>query len=266
MNTCVRCGVSTPELIITKGNTGPICRGCLKLYAKEPEKWCKFPKLDKKRDSYGFLSFTGQTRAGPFWLQILSGRKTQTIREPRSDGRPHVITGLETTLYWKVRDTRKKLIHKIGVAKVLAYEEVRLIDLLFDEQNALADGFSDLDEFRLWFFPEWFDLPDLFKETIKSSAQLNNEVIINVSRNAGRGKNRLREILQEITQPMRRIKFEVIERNAVPICPRCKGIEYRVEEFSMIRCVKCGELHYPDELEWTDPAKINHERYPEDGV
>ena len=98
--------------------------------------------------NYGAVSFTGKTLEGPFDEQILAGRKTQTIRVPRIDGRPHVKVGYTTKLYWKMRT---KLSRIIGYGEITAYEKLTLLDMWFDEENAKADGFKDLEEFRDWF-------------------------------------------------------------------------------------------------------------------
>lgn len=106
---------------------------------------------------YGMINLTGETEMGPFWKQILEGRKTQTIREPRADGKPHVSVGSIVKLYWKVRrdkPMKHKPIHLIGHAMVLSYERIKLGDVWDDESNAHADGFHTLTEFR-----EWFDKP-----------------------------------------------------------------------------------------------------------
>lgn len=59
-------------------------------------------------------------------------------------------------LYWKMRTPiDRKPIHLIGVAICVEYETVYLHEMWEDESNALLDGFSDLNEFRDWFYPGW---------------------------------------------------------------------------------------------------------------
>jgi hypothetical protein len=108
------------------------------------------------KKEYGAISFSGITRAGPFWRQILDGRKTQTIRPARLDGRPHVKVGHPVKLYWMVRTSKKVKLelgwpHLIGVANVTRYEPIIIKEVWGDEQNAIRDGFADLGEFRDWF-------------------------------------------------------------------------------------------------------------------
>ena len=103
---------------------------------------------------YGAISFSGITKVGRFDEQILQGRKRQTIRKPRKDNRVHVKPGYTTKLYWKMRS---KKCYLIGIAMVEAYERMRLIEMWEDADNAKADGFQDLEEFRDWFLPEWRD-------------------------------------------------------------------------------------------------------------
>lgn len=254
MNACVRCGVDTPETLITRGNTGPICRGCLNLYLEKHDKWRKFPNLPSS-GSYGLISFNGESREGPFWLQILTGRKTQTIREIRADGKPHVVKGLNTNLYWKVREARQKPVHKIGVAKVIGYEEVKLFDLIFDEENAIADGFQDLDEFRLWFFPEWFDLHPQIKTHLEALRVANKEELAAVAvgiRDMGKtyGDTSILQQLIDLMKPMRKIKFELIEAAVKPVCSNCGYREYTNPQPGIIECKKCSTLLYADDVEW----------------
>ncbi len=109
-------------------------------------------------ENYGFLSFTGTTRAGPFHELILRGSKRQTIRVFRVDGRDHVKVGLTTKLYWRSRVKLEKKLgepHFLGFAPVTDYETVFLYEMWHDEENAIADGFKTLDEFRTWFFRVW---------------------------------------------------------------------------------------------------------------
>ena len=108
--------------------------------------------------SFGVVSFSGETKAGPFYEQIHSGRKTLTLRERRKDGKPHVKPGHSFSMYWKVRDNREKPIHYIGRAECIAYEPIKIVDHWNDEEFAKSDGFQDLDEFRDNWFPEWRDI------------------------------------------------------------------------------------------------------------
>ena len=117
---------------------------------------------------YGVVSFSGNTKAGPFYEQIHSGRKTLTLRKRRKDGRPHVKPGHLFTMYWEVRKKRdEKPIHYIGMAECIAYEAIKIVDHWNDEEFAKSDGFQDLDEFRDNWFPEWRQMPWL-DEMIKA--------------------------------------------------------------------------------------------------
>jgi hypothetical protein len=74
------------------------------------------------------------------------------------NGRPHVKPEHSFKLYWKIRGLLKEKLeagepHLIGVARCSSYEDVTLADMWWDEENAYADGFQDLDEFRDWFDP-----------------------------------------------------------------------------------------------------------------
>lgn len=111
-----------------------------------------------KLKAFGAVSFSGTTKRGSFYKLIWAGEKRQTIREPMRDGRPHVKPGCSFKLYWKIRSLlREKLAagepHLIGVACCSAYEDLTLADMWWNEENAYADGFQDLDEFRDWFDP-----------------------------------------------------------------------------------------------------------------
>ncbi len=119
-------------------------------------------------ESYGAVSFSGDTRAGPFYEQIHSGRKTLTLRKRRKDERPHVKPGYSFAMYWEVRKKKEtKPIHYIGRAECVAYEAVRIVDRWNDEEFAKSDGFQDLEEFRDNWFPAWRNMPGL-DEMIKA--------------------------------------------------------------------------------------------------
>lgn len=103
------------------------------------------------------ISFSGETQRGPFWKLIQSGEKKQTIRLPRV--RP-IKPGDKLTLYWKVRVPReKKPIHYIGAYTCIEVVRTTLFQMWDDEENAIADGFKDLEEFR-----EWFEGPEPLRE------------------------------------------------------------------------------------------------------
>ena len=125
-------------------------------------------------ERYGTVSFSGITKAGPFYKQIRSGRKTRTLRKRRKDGRPHVKPGYAFTMYWEVRKKKdEKPIHYIGMAECLAYEPVKIVDHWNDEEFAKSDGFADLEEFRDWWFEEWRETPRL-EDMIKAYYLLNS--------------------------------------------------------------------------------------------
>lgn len=111
-------------------------------------------------EKYGMVSFNGYTKAGAFYDQIRSRRKTRTLRERRDDGRPHVKPGYAFSMYWEVRKKKAdKPIHYIGMAMCIAYEPVKIIDHWNDEEFAKSDGFEDLEEFRDNWYPEWREMP-----------------------------------------------------------------------------------------------------------
>ncbi|MBU0847462.1 hypothetical protein KKH23_09790 [Patescibacteria group bacterium] len=264
MNICVRCGCQTEETIITKGNVGPLCRACFNLYCTNIIAWQRFPKLDKT-GLYGAISFKEGTRAGPFWWQIIQGRKIQTIREPRRDGRPHVIVGTTTKLYYKVRAKRVEvplsgsekamnLPHLIAYAEVTGYEEISLLDVWFDEENAIADGFEDLDEFRLWFYPDWFDFPEIFKDAIKRAAEakLDKEVILHLGRAAG--KSTLKTAVDYLVRPLKRIKFKVFSSSKAT-CPHCgkAGVDLTPVSSDDALCLNCNYAFPVDKYVWKPP-------------
>lgn len=216
---------------------------------------------------YGAIGFTGETRAGPFWWQILRGRKTQTIREPRKDERPHVIVGEFTKLYWKMRMPEKeKPIHLIAYAKVLAYEKVCLLDLWYDEENARDDGFENLEEFRLWFLPQWPEFDAIDQEAIRAAHNLEREigeVVLTMGRRVG--KSRLSEIIEALMEPMMRIVFEVVSA-AKPTCPLCEklnpgldpvgqmtptGFEYN----GLAQCNHCSQVSEITAFRWSRPER-----------
>lgn len=108
--------------------------------------------------TFGAVSFSGTTKRGPFYKLIWSGEKRQTIREPMRNERPHVKPEHSFKLYWKIRSLLKEKLeagepHLIGVTRCSAYEDLTLADMWYDEENAYADGFQDLEEFRDWFDP-----------------------------------------------------------------------------------------------------------------
>ncbi|MHA1262896.1 MAG: DNA methyltransferase [Candidatus Freyarchaeota archaeon] len=76
------------------------------------------------------ISFSGETSQGPFWKQILLGRKTQTCRKPRK--RP-VKKGDALYLYWKCRQPKdKKPVHFIGKAVCTGVERKRYREFAWD--------------------------------------------------------------------------------------------------------------------------------------
>ena len=113
-------------------------------------------------ESYGAVSFSGDTRAGPFHEQIHSGRKTLTLRERRKDDKPHVKPEYSFAMYWKMRTPKEKQkdlpIYYIGRAECLRYEPVKIVDRWYNTEFAKSDGFKDLDEFRDNWYPGWRDV------------------------------------------------------------------------------------------------------------
>ena len=184
--------------------------------------------------NFGAVSFTGKTLEGPFDEQILAGRKTQTIRVPRIDGRPHVKVGYTTKLYWKMRT---KQCYLIGYGEILAYEKTTLMDMWFDEENAKADGFKDLEEFHDWFMPEWDTLP---KEVKESFQVVRGNLHIHAARSLQRigcGKSTVLRIYEELLQPMYRIKWRYPLH---PTCVACgEPLKYR-DNYTKY-CAKCVE-------------------------
>jgi len=209
LNKCVRCGIETEEYIITRGNIGPLCRGCFNLYCNDFTAWRKWPK-GLSSSTYGMISFSGETEAGPFWKQIQEGRKRTTIRYYRKDGKPHAVINAETPLYWRVRTPKdNKPVHLIGRAKVTGYREIRLLDIWCDEGAAKRDGFKDLNEFREWFYPKWFDFPTKIHDIVKavSAAQKFDEIYVSYGR--AFGKQSLMNMMDALTEPMCLIEFEL---------------------------------------------------------
>ena len=95
------------------------------------------------------LSFSGETKRGPFYTQILRREKTQTCRAPRS--RP-IKAGDNLALYWKQRLPKdKKPIHLIGYAKCMSVEQRPYLSFAYDDEFARRDGFTDSTELREWF-------------------------------------------------------------------------------------------------------------------
>lgn len=190
-----------------------------------PQMW-RHPGLHTKRkvysmrnetQNYGALSFTGEPSQGPFDAQILEGKKTQTIRHPRIDGRPHVKVGSTTKLYWKMR-RMKEGGYLIGYAEITDYEELCLLDMWFDEENAKADGFKDLDEFYDWFwdrkktgFESWDKVNPLIKDAIRAAATMRKDTvegIIGVAAGRRAGKSTTMRIVQYLLEPVYRIKWK----------------------------------------------------------
>ncbi len=143
-------------------------------------------------ERYGAVSFSGITKAGPFYEQIHSGRKTRTLRKRRKDNRPHVKPGYAFTMYWEVRKKKdEKPIHYIGMAECVAYEAVKIVDRWNDEEFARSDGFADLEEFRDNWFEEWREMPWL-DEVVKAYHSLRKEattreIVFRWGRLAGKG-------------------------------------------------------------------------------
>ncbi len=114
------------------------------------------------------ISFSGTTLRGPFWDLIIKGEKTQTIRKPRK--RPFKV-GDTLYLYWKMRQPKdKKPVHLIAEAPCISVRHITLRDLWNNHENARADGFASIYEFRDWFYPDWrqsFSYPLLMDELSK---------------------------------------------------------------------------------------------------
>jgi len=103
------------------------------------------------------LSFSGITSKGAFWEQILRGEKNQTIRFPRSYP---IVIGFPLSLYWKQRvPIKNKVIHLIGKPICVEAKTILFGDVAFNEQNAIDDGFGDLNEFKAWFKSKYPDMP-----------------------------------------------------------------------------------------------------------
>ena len=174
--------------------------------------------------NYNAISFTGVAEEGSFDKQILAGTKTQTIRLPRKDDRPHVKVGCTAKLYWKMR-RMKEGGYLIGYGEIIAYEELTLLDMWFDEENAKADGFKDLEEFYQWFwnpkktgYPEWRHLPQLIKDAVYAASTMRSETVLGViSGAAGRrqGKSTTMRIVKYLLEPVYRIKWRY------PLHPTC---------------------------------------------
>jgi len=161
------------------------------------------------------ISFRGTTKAGPFYDQILDGRKTQTIREPRQDGRAHVKVGDICNLYWKVRAKKSsKPVHLITSVEITAYEEVTLLDMWDDEENAKADGFKYLEEFRDWFLPDWRwgEIAKMIEAIQKMQENIGKEETLTIVATARRaGKSTAFKAFKELTAPLYRIKWRLLE-------------------------------------------------------
>ena len=148
--------------------------------------------------SYGAVSFSGDTRAGPFHEQIHSGRKTLTLRKRRRDGRPHVKVGYSFPMYWRVRYAYEKPIHYIGRAECVAYEPVKIVDRWYDTEFAKSDGFEDLDEFRDNWFPGWreFRWLDEVLEAYESLREQNAPPVTIMNWGRRHGKTTIVEFLE----------------------------------------------------------------------
>jgi len=104
------------------------------------------------------ISFSGETSQGPFWKQIQSGKKTQTVRRPRKNP---IGEGDTLYLYWKVRVPKdKKPIHLIHTAVCTRVRRLTYITFAFGDAFAERDGFRDHHELQ-----EWFGDPFLSPET-----------------------------------------------------------------------------------------------------
>lgn len=167
---------------------------------------------------YGTVSFSGSTKAGAFWQQIHSGRKTLTLRKRRKDGRPHVKPGHLFTMYWEVRKRREgKPIHYIGMAECVAYEAVKIVDHWNDEEFAKSDGFQDLEEFRNNWYPEWCEMPwldDVIEayEILKKEEYTVDEIIMRSGR--ALGKSTIMEFLQ-LEYMMIQWKHPLVEKGSL---------------------------------------------------
>lgn len=117
------------------------------------------------------LSFSGEPWEGPFWKQILEGRKTQTCRHPRK--RP-IKKGDKLRMYWKVRIPKEdKPIHFIGEAVCKNVERKKFKDFYKDDEFAKRDGFKDYTQLQFWFgYPYTTDLEDEFDVISWDSASL----------------------------------------------------------------------------------------------
>lgn len=77
------------------------------------------------------------------------------IRRPRKQA--PILPGQTLTHYWKQRTPpERKPMHLIGKAVCTDVVHTTILDLWWDEENALADGFGDLMEFRAWAYPDWW--------------------------------------------------------------------------------------------------------------
>ena len=172
------------------------------------------------------VSFNGYTKAGPFYKQIRSGRKTRTLRKRRKDGRPHVKPGYAFTMYWEVRKKKAdKPIHYIGMAMCIAYEAIKIVDYWNDEEFAKSDGFADLEEFRDNWFEEWRETPWL-EDMIKayyllnsSPSQLIYEEVIRTMRREF-GETAMMEFLQ---REYMMIHFRYLEPCGISQCSYSSG-------------------------------------------
>lgn len=96
------------------------------------------------------VSFSGETSRGPFWLQILLGLKTTTIRAPSSR---IIISNDPLYLYWKQRvAVRLKPIHMIATVRCVTIQYGVLYSCFANiDHVARSDGFYDHTELQEWF-------------------------------------------------------------------------------------------------------------------
>ena len=85
--------------------------------------------------------------------KILDGRKRQTMRHPRKPGSQYIHSGDKLFLWWKSRSRTEK--EFLGETVCVKKRLVNLAAVWNDEENAIADGFANLTEFRDWFVGGW---------------------------------------------------------------------------------------------------------------